>query len=314
MNSLPTTTPTRIPGARSIPASLLKSNPHIPITDGQLTLPDGTSLYYCIEGEGEPLIFCYGLVCSSLHWTYQIELLRRQYRCIWFDYRGHHHSGQPKELRSLNIPQFADDLVQLMKHLQLPPSVLLGHSMGVNVALEVALQHPERVRALVLANGTPSRPLDHMMHSNLSSYLFDKLRVLQQRLPKAVEYLWQNASRTQFIELAILIGGFNPHLTHPEDVETYLDQIRSLGSKVFFEVLDHYQTHDVTPWLQTIQQPSLILAGEHDHITPPEIQRQMHQLMPHSQFEMIFHGSHCSQMDFPDVVTSEIARFIENLS
>ena len=56
---------------------------------------DGTRLFYSIEGKGPPLIFCYGLVCSSLHWTYQIEYFRKNYQAIWFDYRGQHRSEEP---------------------------------------------------------------------------------------------------------------------------------------------------------------------------------------------------------------------------
>src|SRR6478672_11677975 len=71
---------------------------------------DGTKLFYSIEGKGKPLIFCYGLVCSSLHWTYQIEHFHRSHQAIWFDYRGHHNSEIPKNLSSLTIENTARDL------------------------------------------------------------------------------------------------------------------------------------------------------------------------------------------------------------
>src|SRR3954470_13068582 len=72
-----------------------------PVTHGFVKSFDGTKLFYSIEGKGKPLVFCYGLVCSSLHWTYQIEHFQQDYKAIWFDYRGHQNSEVPKNLDSL---------------------------------------------------------------------------------------------------------------------------------------------------------------------------------------------------------------------
>src|SRR5690606_12357945 len=71
------------------------------IQHGYIKSFDGTRLFYSIEGQGKPLVFCYGLVCSSLHWTYQIDYFRRNFQTVWFDYRGHQNSDVPKDLNSL---------------------------------------------------------------------------------------------------------------------------------------------------------------------------------------------------------------------
>src|ERR1041385_5774675 len=81
-----------------------------PVTHGYVRSFDGTKLFYSIEGSGKPLVFCYGLVCTSLHWTYQIDHFQRDHRAIWFDYRGHHNSEVPTDLSSLNIDSMAKDL------------------------------------------------------------------------------------------------------------------------------------------------------------------------------------------------------------
>src|SRR4051812_45873990 len=102
------TVPTRPrpPGARRQSIADLKksrSTERPPVTHGYVKSFDGTKLFYSTEGQGLPLVFCYGLVCSSLHWTYQIEHFQQGYRAVWFDYRGHHNSEVPKDLQSLTL-------------------------------------------------------------------------------------------------------------------------------------------------------------------------------------------------------------------
>src|SRR4051812_48216511 len=81
-----------------------------PVTHGYIKSFDGTKLFYSTEGKGKPLIFCYGLVCSSLHWTYQIDHFERTHQTVWFDYRGHQNSETPKDLKSMTIENIARDL------------------------------------------------------------------------------------------------------------------------------------------------------------------------------------------------------------
>src|SRR3954464_11259941 len=90
---------------------------------------DGTRIFYSIEGEGKPLVFCYGLVCSSLHWTYQIDHFSKNYKTVWFDYRGHQNSETPKNLNSLTLENMARDLGIILDELKIDDAVLLGHSM-----------------------------------------------------------------------------------------------------------------------------------------------------------------------------------------
>ena len=91
----------------------LRPDTDVPTKHGYFRSFDGTKLFYSIEGEGKPLVFCYGLVCSSLHWTYQIEHFRKGYRTIWMDYRGHQNSDVPADIDSLNLESLAKDLAAL---------------------------------------------------------------------------------------------------------------------------------------------------------------------------------------------------------
>ena len=106
------------------------------VQHGYITTKDQTRIFYSSEGTGLPLVFCYGLVCSSLHWTYQIDYFQKHYQSIWFDYRGHQNSDRPKNLNSLNVETIAADLKQLLDELEIDKAVFVGHSMGVNVILD----------------------------------------------------------------------------------------------------------------------------------------------------------------------------------
>src|SRR3954447_20358734 len=88
-----------------------------PVSHGYVKGFDGTKLFYSTEGKGKPLIFCYGLVCSSLHWTYQIEHFQRTHQAVWFDYRGHQNSEVPKNLKSLTIENISRDLGTILDEL-----------------------------------------------------------------------------------------------------------------------------------------------------------------------------------------------------
>lgn len=285
-----------------------------PITHGYVKSFDGTKLFYSIEGRGLPLVFCYGLVCSSLHWTYQIDHFQQNYRAIWFDYRGHQNSEVPKDLKSLTLENMARDLGILLDELNIKEAVFLGHSMGVNTVLEFYRQQPERVKGMVLANGTPKAPLETLLGMNAFQKGFQILKKLHETSPELVSVFWKMQKGNPIARSIIGLGGFNPHLTAPEDIQLYVDQVAEMSPEIFINLIGNYDTYDATAWLHTVKAPTLIIAGELDKVIPLEQQELLKQLVPNSNLEVIRHGSHCPQMDLPDLVNMKIEKFLENLS
>ncbi len=284
------------------------------ITQGYVESFDGTKIFYSAEGSGPPLVFCYGLVCSSLHWTYQIEHFQKTYRSIWVDYRGHQNSEVPTDLSTLTLSSVAKDVLAVLDKLEIKDAVFLGHSMGVNVVLEVLNQQPERVRAMVLANGTPKSPLETLLGGNGAQALFKGLRRAHEAAPHLVERLWKLQKGNPFARLMVTLGGFNPHLTAQDDVQLYIDQVADMNPEVFIRLIANYDESDATSWLHSIRIPTLIIAGEQDRVTPMAQQELLHQLIPGSKMDKIRHGSHCPQMDLPDLVNAKIERFLEEIS
>lgn len=305
----------RPPGARKRSvAERTESAEHSPVTHGYVKSFDGTRLFYSIEGKGKPLVFCYGLICSSLHWTYQIEHFQKNHKAIWFDYRGHQNSEVPRNLSSITLENIARDLGTVLDELNIPDAVLLGHSMGVNVVMEFYRQQPKRVAGMVLANGTAQRPLETLFRHNFLQAGFQVLRKLHEKSPELVSLLWKSQKGNPFARTLVSLGGFNPHLTPQADIELYIDQVAETDPSILIQLIQNYSAYDATAWLHTVQVPTLILAGEMDRLIPLEQQELMHQLIPNSQLEVIRHGSHCPQMDLPDLVNLKIEKFLAEIN
>ena len=294
---------------KSTPAS--KDRPEV--RHGYFKTFDGTRIFYSVEGQGKPLVFCYGLVCSSLHWTYQIDYFRQNYQTIWFDYRGHQNSEIPADLNTLNIPTMAKDLEALLEELKIKDAVFLGHSMGVNVLLEFCRNHPEMVKALVLANGTAKRPLETLFGMNATQGLLNLLSKAYAKSPKLVSTLWSLQKNNPISKMIVTLGGFNPHLSAPEDVELYVNQVAEMDPAILIHLIQNYDHFDAASWLHTLKAQTLIIAGENDHITPTKEQYLIKQLLPNSEIEIVKHGSHCPQMDLPDLVNLRIEKFLRQL-
>lgn len=120
---------------------------------GFVTVDDGTELYVRRSGCGAPVVLVHGLFGLVEHWRFQIPVLAPHVEVIAYDLRGSGRSSKPLA-ESYPIRRHADDLAQLLDALGVRgPAVVVGHSMGSCVALELALEHPERVSALCLVDG-----------------------------------------------------------------------------------------------------------------------------------------------------------------
>lgn len=97
------------------------------------------------------LVFIHGLSGSLSAW-YPFEKLFSGYNVVTFDLRGHGRSVRPASYRAYALPEFAEDLHELLAHLRIERAVLISHSYGSLVALEYLHAHPEKVRALVLVS------------------------------------------------------------------------------------------------------------------------------------------------------------------
>jgi pimeloyl-ACP methyl ester carboxylesterase len=126
-------------------------------------LYEGHRIEYDSYGEGERvLVLVHGLLMNRrMYEPIGPALARRGYRVVCVDLLGHGRSDRPEDLRLYSMPLFARQVVALLDHLELRSAVVGGTSLGANVALEMAVRSPKRVRGLfvempVLDNALPA--------------------------------------------------------------------------------------------------------------------------------------------------------------
>ncbi|SCE87983.1 alpha/beta hydrolase fold [Micromonospora viridifaciens] len=115
---------------------------------------NGLRLWYEVHGTGRPLVLLHGGYGSVEMFTPILPALAARRQVIAVDLQGH---GRTADVdRPLRYESMADDIDALLRHLDLPEADMLGYSLGGGVALRTAIQHPDRVRRLVLVS-TPCR-------------------------------------------------------------------------------------------------------------------------------------------------------------
>lgn len=119
------------------------------------TAPDSVRLYYEEVGQGTPILFVHEFASDHRGWEPQMRAFGQRYRCIAYSARGYTPSDVPKDKGAYTYMHVMRDAVAVLDHLKIEKAHLIGLSMGGYTSLQVALNHPERVRSLVLA-GTGS--------------------------------------------------------------------------------------------------------------------------------------------------------------
>jgi pimeloyl-ACP methyl ester carboxylesterase len=102
-------------------------------------------------GQGPGLLLLHGLASSSHIWDLVAPRLARGSRVVAYDQRGHGRSGKPSA--GYGFDRLTADAVRVIREARLAGAVVVGHSWGANVALELAVRHPRLVRGLVLIDG-----------------------------------------------------------------------------------------------------------------------------------------------------------------
>lgn len=275
---------------------------------------DGLKLFYSVRGPkgAPPLIFCYGLVCSKLQWKYQIEHFEKTHRVIYFDYRGHHNSEAPDDPGSMTIEALARDLATLHEELKLPPCAVLGHSLGVNIVLEFYRMHPERVSALVLANGTPKDPFETMFGHNLTQVLFPLLPFAYNLAPELIDKFWKSQGTSPLSQEFVARLGFNVKKAKRADINEYIRLTSQVRTDLFLHLLKDFTVYDACHWLDQVKVPTLVIGGQKDYITPPINARKMAKIIPGAKLKVFADGSHCVQMEQIEAVNTLIEDFLKN--
>ena len=119
------------------------------------TTPDNVRLYYEEVGRGTPILFVHEFAGDHRSWELQLREFGMRYRCICYSARGYKPSDVSNDASAYSYLHVMHDAVAVLDHLKIAQAHLIGLSMGGYTVLQVALNHPGRVRSMVLA-GTGS--------------------------------------------------------------------------------------------------------------------------------------------------------------
>jgi len=273
---------------------------------------DGTRIYYEVRGEGKPLILCYGIGCLMNHWLNQTRHFADHYQVILFDYRAHHRSEIPLDRERLNLDAMAQDIRCLMDHLEISSASIWGHSFGAQLLTRAYDMHPKSFDNMIFINGFVNNPIQGMFGNDMAQSFFHFFKSGFARMPETLSFLWRSAVNNPLaIHMSALAGGFNLELTALKEIEIYSRGVASLDLDAFLRMFESMMNYDGTPVLERIAVPALIIGGRKDSVTPQKHQEDMHKKVNGSQFLMVPYGSHCTQLDMPELVNLKIQSFLD---
>jgi len=153
---------------------------------------NGIRLYYEQHGEGEPILCIHGTSSSALMWGQAVDGLAQLGRVIVYDRRGCTRSERPEPYLETSVSEHGDDAAALLDALGATPAVVIGRSYGGEIALDLALRYPDRVRALVLLEGAPlslspeAAAWEHSLSARVQAAADDDIETVAETLIRGV--------------------------------------------------------------------------------------------------------------------------------
>ena len=266
----------------------------------RITMRDNKKIYYEIYGdEKKPVLFVLnGIMMSTLSWKDFKDQFTKFFRLVLVDFRDQGQSDYMEEQYDIEI--HSDDLNEMVEKLDFSKINILGLSYGGQVAEIFAIQHPEKVQSLVLANTV----------GRISNYLSE--------LGEA----WKEAANTgdgeKFFKLAIpFIYSDYFYNNNLEWLKRRQKTFKNLLTEKWFEGFKRLASSNpefnVIDEVHKISAPTLLLASDKDIITPLEEVNELHKRIPDNEYIVIKDAGHASVLEKPkEFLTAVIGFALKN--
>ncbi len=280
-----------------------------PIRD--ITLDSGIRLSYIEAGAGTPVIFIHGTLGDLYMWTSFVESFGRDYRAIAYSRRYNYPNGNsvpPKANHSTAIE--STDLAEFITKLKLPKAHVVGYSYGGYTALHLAVNHPEMVRTLVLAE-PPLLPwlaeMSEHQDEGKQMLMLQKTRFVDPARKALNEGKEEEAIRV-FVDYAIRDGAFNalPKANKEAVLRNAPEFVAEVMSDNMFAPLSRQQVASLT-------MPILMISGENSigplRLTDAELEKTLPQRT--TKRVIIPNATHGMWYENPLACTSALSKFFQ---
>ena len=228
---------------------------------------------YELEGEGKTIVFVHGLSDSLTYWKVLSENLKNDYQTLIYDLRGHGESSDDDKNTTIDLYQ--EDLYQLLNALNIEDAVFIGLSLGGNVILDLAVNHPEMVKGLIVMSSFPE-------HDEKLKKIFND---------------FDNAIDQGFVEFFDTILPYTLTDDLLEEHKELLENVKHEAAKTaniegIKKGINAGYGFNLTDKLNEINVPTLVIAGEEDNLTNLDIQEKIHDNIENSEMIVLEKTKH----------------------
>lgn len=259
------------------------------------------------EGAGCPVVLVHGWCMSSAVWKYQFEGLTGSHpdslRLIAPDVRGH---GRSRIVSGhLDFDGFVEDLIDLFDHLEISKVVLVGWSMGAQIALQSCAELAARLSGIVLVSATPCFTASEDFPHALVRGEANGMRIkVQRNTQRALDGFYTRLfAEDEFESPAVAL-----------EVKQLLSAITPPDTDVVLGALDALVQGDMRHLLTTITIPTLIVNGAYDRICLPQASCYLKEHIPAAGQIVFSSCGHAPFLSHGQQFNDEIIRFARSVS
>ncbi|MEY3572251.1 MAG: hypothetical protein RJA77_166 [Pseudomonadota bacterium] len=271
----------------------------LPPVDQFVKLPSGLTLHYYDRGAGVPVVFLHGAGPGAGAWANFSQNFpafeRAGVRCIGVDMPGFGHSDKPEDLL-YNDDTFDRTLLEFFDAIDLSSAILLGNSLGGAISLRFALDHPSRVRGLILMapGGVEERETYFQM--------------------TGVQTMVQTFQAGP-MDLAAMRKVMSLQMFNPDRIPTGLleqrVEVAKLQPSTLFSTM---RVANMTPRLSEIQCPILGFWGVNDQFNPHTGSLKITQACAHTRFVLLSQCGHWVMLEHQDTFERECLSFVKEVA
>jgi len=240
------------------------------------------------------IIFIHGFPLNKSMWDIQVETLKKNYRVITYDIRGHGNSDPG--IDEFFIELFVNDLLRFIKKLGIEKSILCGLSLGGYIALNAVLKYPDRFDGLILNDTQCIADTPEIRENRCNAIIRIKEKGVEQYADEIIKNLFAQETFTK-----------NKNAIH-----AVKEMIISTPKQSLCNTLHALaERKETCTQLHEINIPVLIMVGKEDKITPIAAARQMHELILNSKLEIIQQAGHLSNLENPAAFNTNLVKFLE---